>query len=66
MRWTDLVAARTAEMNRVEKLLEDACIKVSVVASDIFGASGRDMMAVLIGGASRVRLEGWYGMAILS
>jgi hypothetical protein len=36
---TDLVAARTAEKNRVEKLLEDACIKLSVVASDIFGVS---------------------------
>ena len=36
----DLVAARTAEKNRVEKLLEDACIKLSVVASDIFGVSG--------------------------
>ena len=46
----DLVAARTAEKNRVEKLLEDAQIKLSVVASDIFGASGRDMMAALIAG----------------
>jgi transposase len=46
----DLVGARTAEKNRVEKLLEDACIKVSVVASDIFGVSGRDMMAALIAG----------------
>jgi transposase len=46
----DLVAARTAEKNRVEKLLEDACIKVSVVASDIFGVSGRAMMAALIAG----------------
>lgn len=34
----DLVGARTAEKNRVEKLLEDACIKLSVVASDIFGS----------------------------
>jgi len=33
----DLVASRGAEKNRVEKLLEDACIKVSVVASDILG-----------------------------
>src|ERR1700741_4499727 len=52
--WTryraDLVAARTAEKNRVEKLLEDAGIKLSVVASDIFGASGRAMMAALIAG----------------
>ena len=46
----DLVAACTAEKNRVEKLLEDAQIKLSVVASDIFGASGRDMMAALAGG----------------
>ena len=30
----DLVEVRTAEKNRVEKLLEDACIKLSVVASD--------------------------------
>ena len=46
----DLVGARTAEKNRVEKLLEDACIKLSVVASDIFGVSGRAMMVALIGG----------------
>jgi transposase len=44
----DLVGARTAEKNRVEKLLEDACIKLSVVASDIFGVSGRAMLAALI------------------
>lgn len=47
---TDLVNARTAEKNRVEKLLEDACIKLSVVASDILGISGRDMMAALLAG----------------
>jgi transposase len=46
----DLVAAATAERNRVEKLLEDAQIKLSVVASDIFGKSGRAMMAALIAG----------------
>lgn len=46
----DLLGARTAEKNRVEKLLEDACIKLSVVAADIFGVSGRAMMAALIGG----------------
>jgi transposase len=48
-RW-DLIAARTSEKQRVEKLLEDAQIKVSVVASDIFGTSGRDMMNALISG----------------
>jgi transposase len=46
----DLVAVRTAEKQRAEKLLEDAQIKLSVVASDIFGASGRDMMAALVAG----------------
>ena len=46
----DLVGVRTAEKNRVEKLLEDACIKLSVVASDIFGVSGRAMLAALIDG----------------
>ena len=47
---SDLVEARTAEKQRVEKLLEDAQIKLSVVASDIFGVSGRAMLAALIGG----------------
>jgi transposase len=47
---TDLVGARTAEKNRVEKLLESACIKLSVVASDLFGVSGRAMMDALIAG----------------
>ncbi len=46
----DLIASRTAERNRVEKLLEDACIKLSVVATDIFGVSGRAMMAALVEG----------------
>lgn len=46
----DLVAAAGAEKNRAEKLLEDAQIKLSVVASDIFGVSGRAMMAALIAG----------------
>ena len=46
----DLIGARTAEKQRVEKLLEDAQIKVSVVASDIFGVSGRAMMTALIAG----------------
>jgi len=45
-----LVSDQTGEKNRVEKLLEDAQIKLSVVASDIFGVSGRDMMNRLIAG----------------
>ena len=46
----DLVAVRTAEKQRAEKLPVDAQIKLSVVASGIFGVSGRQMLAALIGG----------------
>ena len=45
-----LVSDQTGEKNRVEKLLEDAQIKLSVVASDIFGVSGRAMLDALIAG----------------
>ena len=46
----DLLAVRTAEKRRVDKLLEDALIKLSVVVSDPFGVSGRAMMADLVAG----------------
>jgi transposase len=46
----DLIKVRTAEKQRVEKLLEDAQIKLSVVASDIFGVSGRAMLTALLAG----------------
>jgi transposase len=44
------VRERTREKQRVEKLLEDAQIKLSSVISDIFGVSGREMLAALIAG----------------
>ncbi len=47
---TDLIAVMGAEKNRVQKLLEDAQIKLSVAVSDMFGVSGRAMMAALVGG----------------
>lgn len=53
----DLTRARTAitrersrEVQRLEKLLEDAGIKLSAVASDIVGVSGRAMLEALISG----------------
>src|SRR3954467_14227340 len=46
----DLLAVRTAEKQRIEKLLEDALIKISVVVSDPFGVSGRAIMAALVAG----------------
>jgi len=45
-----LTQARTAEKQRVEKLLEDAHLKLSSVISDIHGASGRDMLRALAAG----------------
>jgi transposase len=46
----DLVEVCTAEKQRVEKLLEDAQIKLSVVVSDLFGVSGRAMLGALAAG----------------
>jgi transposase len=46
----DLVADRTRQVQRLEKLLEDALIKLSTVASDILGVSGRAMLDALIAG----------------
>jgi len=45
-----LTQARTAEKQRVEKLLEDAHLKLSSVISDIHGVSGRAMLEAVIGG----------------
>ena len=47
---THLINERTREVNRVHKVLEDANIKLSSVASDIMGVSGRDMLAAIIAG----------------
>ena len=45
-----LVQERTAEMGRCEKLLEDACVKLSSVITSIHGDSGRDMLNAIIAG----------------
>jgi transposase len=47
---TAIVRERAREIQRLEKLLEDAGIKVSSVASDISGVSGRAMLEALIAG----------------
>ena len=47
---SDLTQERSRHKQRVEKLLEDALIKLSIVASDIFGVSGRAMLEALIDG----------------
>lgn len=45
-----LVAARTDERNRLQKLLESANIKLGAVASDVFGKSGWRMLKALVDG----------------
>ncbi len=47
---TEVVRERSREIQRVEKLLEDAGVKLSSVASDISGVSGRAMLEALIAG----------------
>jgi transposase len=46
----DLIADRTRQVQRLEKLLEDALIKISTVVSDVLGVSGRAMLDALIAG----------------
>src|SRR6516162_4485538 len=45
-----LTQARTAEKQRVEKLLEDGHLKLSSVISDIHGVSGRAMLEAIAAG----------------
>src|SRR5205809_1436979 len=45
-----LVRERTAEANRLQQTLEGANIKLASVATDILGASGRAMLAEIVGG----------------
>src|SRR5271157_338637 len=47
---TAVTRERTRQIQRLEKLLEDAGIKLSAVASDILGVSGRAMLESLIAG----------------
>ena len=46
----DLTGERSRHIQRVEKLLEDALIKLSSVATNIMGVSARAMLAALIAG----------------
>jgi len=47
---TEIVRERTREVQRLEKFLEDAGIKLSVVVSDLTGKSARAMLEALIAG----------------
>ena len=45
-----LAQDQVRHQNRVEKILEDALLKISVVISDLFGASGRRFLDALVAG----------------
>ncbi|HEX4621260.1 MAG TPA: IS110 family transposase, partial [Myxococcaceae bacterium] len=45
-----LIQAKASVANRIQKVLEDANIKLASVATDVLGASGRDMLRALIAG----------------
>ena len=50
---TQLVEAKTRTINRIQKVLEDANIKLASVASDVVGVSCRAMIQRLIGGGDQ-------------
>ena len=45
-----LVHAKASVANRIQKVLEDANIKLASVATDVLGVSGRDMLRALVAG----------------
>src|SRR5262245_32144529 len=47
-----LIQDRTREVNRLQKFLEDAGIKLASVATDVLGVSGRAMLEALIRGTT--------------
>ena len=49
---TSLVGERSAEVNRLQKTLEGANIKLASVASSILGVSGRQMLEALVAGTT--------------
>jgi transposase len=49
---TTLIQERANEVNRLQKVLEGANIKLASVATDILGKSGRDILVALVSGTS--------------
>jgi transposase len=47
-----LVGTRSSEINRVQKVLEGANIKLASVASDVMGVSGRAILEAMVGEAN--------------
>ena len=50
---TSLMQERAAEVNRLQKTLEGANIKLAAVATDVLGKSGREMLEALVVGTNQ-------------
>lgn len=53
---TALIHERSREVNRLQKVLEGANIKLAAVATNVVGASGREMLAALVAGTTDAAL----------
>ncbi len=51
-----MVQERATEVNRLQKVLETANIKLASVATDVLGKSGRSMLEALLGGQTDVEV----------
>ena len=49
---TSLIQERTAETNRLQKVLEGANLKLGDVVTDVLGRSARQMLEAIVGGAT--------------
>jgi transposase len=52
-RRTKMLGAATSEKNRIQKILEDANVKLTSVLSDLFGVSGQLMLDALLKGKAK-------------
>src|SRR5256885_1896511 len=50
-----LIRNGATERNRVQKVLEEANVKIGSVLSDVFGASGQDMLVALVEGQATAK-----------
>lgn len=60
------VQARTSEIQRLQGTLEDACVKLDSVASDVLGKSSRAMIGALIDGERRGPVMAKPALGVLS
>ena len=58
---SNVVGRGTAEKNRVQKVLEDANVKIGNVLTDVFGMSGQAMLEALLENRMNARTDGQPG-----